>query len=186
MKKPTWRMYRRAWGQSPVEETEDELQFHFAMRTDELMQRGLSEEEAHARVQREFGDVTHIRRELLQLGAERVRRMRRMELRDGLRQDCATGLRALVRHRAFAALAIGTLAPRRIARGHPPAHFRIADPARTLPDRSASLRGGRARPRARPYRPAGGARRRSRTDPGSCRAAIDAAARRRAQAGDTG
>ncbi|HUF51276.1 MAG TPA: ABC transporter permease [Longimicrobiales bacterium] len=106
---PLWRRYQRLWGQNAVEDASDELDFHLSMRIGDLVRQGLTEAEARAQASREFGDVEAIRAELNQLGEVRASQSRRESLRDAFHHDIRSAMRALVRNRSFALVAIGTL-----------------------------------------------------------------------------
>jgi predicted permease len=61
---PAWRRYLRFWGADPTADVDAELEFHVASRTEELIQDGLSPDEARRRALTEFGDVAAVRQEL--------------------------------------------------------------------------------------------------------------------------
>ncbi len=107
---PAWRRYLRFLGSDPAADVDDELEFHFAMRMDDLVRRGLPEEEARRRAGREFGDVDGVRRELEEIGRARLRRERRARGWESLGQDARLAARALLRSPGFAAVAALTLA----------------------------------------------------------------------------
>ncbi|HLL46988.1 MAG TPA: permease prefix domain 1-containing protein, partial [Longimicrobiaceae bacterium] len=70
---PTWRRYLRFLGSDPAADVDDELEFHFDMRVDDLVRRGMPEAEARRQAGREFGDVDGVRRELEEIGRARAR-----------------------------------------------------------------------------------------------------------------
>ncbi len=97
-------------------EIDDELLSHLEHRTDALMRSGLMREEAAHRARVEFGAVEACK--------DRLRDERGWRLGDELRQDARYAWRMLRRHRAFAFVAIATLA---IGIGANAAIFTIVD-----------------------------------------------------------
>ena len=86
-----------------------ELEFHLAMRTEELMLRGMSEREARQEAEREFGDRQFTERycERMDLGGDRAERWRSWW--DGLWRDLRVTARAWRLHPSFAMVVIATL-----------------------------------------------------------------------------
>ena len=106
------RAFRLPWS-SPSRvrrEVDDELRFHLEMKTQELIDAGLSPQEAHARVHAEFGDLEYTRRYLNDSDRSQMASERRAELADEVRQDTRFALRQLRRNAAFTAIALITLA----------------------------------------------------------------------------
>ncbi|HWP39146.1 MAG TPA: ABC transporter permease, partial [Gemmatimonadales bacterium] len=102
------RLFRLPW--DDVErEIEDELQFHLAMKAQELEAQGLSPGEAREEAARRFGDVDEIRSECRSAQNAVAERRRRLEFLDGLKQDLTVGLRGLRRAPGFTAVAVVTL-----------------------------------------------------------------------------
>ncbi|HEV8238319.1 MAG TPA: ABC transporter permease [Thermoanaerobaculia bacterium] len=97
-------------GPTVPEEVEEELHFHLAMRARDLMDEGMSEEQARAEALRRFGDLSNVRAACRRLGEERERDRRRVELLAELRQDLIFGWRQLRRSPGFTAIATITLA----------------------------------------------------------------------------
>src|SRR5688500_11164709 len=107
---PYWRRYLRMLGSNPAADVEDEIEFHFTMRVEDLMRNGLSAAEARARSEIEFGDLGKIQTEMREIGRRRQRRERRVRGWDSLRQDVRYGVRLALRSPLFSLLAIVTLA----------------------------------------------------------------------------
>jgi putative ABC transport system permease protein len=92
------------------EEVDAELEFHLAMRTRELMARGMSETHARREALDRFGDLVRARRECRSLGHQREQRMRLLQYCSELRQDAAFAVRQMLRAPGFSVVAILTLA----------------------------------------------------------------------------
>jgi putative ABC transport system permease protein len=100
---PLWR--------TPVDQEVDaEFAFHLEMTIRELMERGMTRPRAQAEAERRFGDVRSVNDECRRYGQERDRKARRAEYWDELRQDVVFTIRQLTKARAFATVAILTLA----------------------------------------------------------------------------
>jgi putative ABC transport system permease protein len=91
-------------------EIDSELRFHLESRVRELVESGVTREEAEEQSLREFGDLARARSELTTIDLGRVGREERSELLSSLYQDLRLGLRLLPRNPAFAVVAILTLA----------------------------------------------------------------------------
>ena len=61
---------------------DDELRFHLDMRTQELVEAGMPTDAARAEALRQFGDLSHVERELHAIGDRRERIGRLEERRD--------------------------------------------------------------------------------------------------------
>jgi len=102
---------RLPFGRAPVnEEVDAELAFHLEMTTRELMERGMTRQQARAEAERRFGDMKSVNDECRRYGVERNRREQRAEYLEELRHDVVFAVRQLAKARAFAAIAIVTLA----------------------------------------------------------------------------
>jgi putative ABC transport system permease protein len=88
----------------------EEFRFHLDMRTEELINAGLSPDDARAQATREFGDERSGARVAVTHQERLERRYRIARLRDDLRHDLVYAWRALRRAPAFAATAVGVLA----------------------------------------------------------------------------
>jgi predicted permease len=104
------RRWPRLWRTSVEDEVEHELAFHLEMTTRELVEKGMSLTNARAEAERRFGDSAAIDAECKRYGHERDRRAVRAEYLDELRQDVIFAVRQLMRTRAFAIVAVLTLA----------------------------------------------------------------------------
>src|SRR4051812_46868191 len=88
---------------------DDELHFHFEMTVRELMNDGLSPDEARREAERRFGDLDRTRERLATIDRSRVERERRGEWWSALLQDTRYALRGLRLKPWFAAGVIVTL-----------------------------------------------------------------------------
>src|SRR5438067_4545584 len=100
----------KLWRTSVEDEVESELAFHLEMTTRELMERGMTPDNARREAERRFGDSATINAECRRYGEERDRRAGRAEYRHEMRQDIAFAVRQLLRARGFTSVAVITLA----------------------------------------------------------------------------
>ena len=100
-----WRSARRI--QADVDE---ELAFELDMRTEELVQQGLSEAEARRQAVAEFGDLDETRRVCVELDRGGERSTRRAEWLAEIRQDVRLAWRGMRRTPGFAIVVLLTLA----------------------------------------------------------------------------
>jgi predicted permease len=105
-----WRRYLRLLTNDPAAAVEDEVEFHLAMRVEDLQRRGLPESEARLRAEREFGDVDRIQGELVAIGRERARRRARAHVMESMVQDVRFALRTLRKRPGVPVVAVATLA----------------------------------------------------------------------------
>ncbi|MBC7789002.1 MAG: ABC transporter permease [Anaerolineae bacterium] len=137
------RMFRSREISSVEREVDDELSFHFAMRVQELIAKGLTPEAANAEAERAFGDVALVRASLQRMGREVRGRERRAEWWADTVRDVRLALRGIRRQPMFALTVVLTLAlgiganiamfgivDRLLLR--PPAHLRAPDLLRRL------------------------------------------------------
>jgi len=92
------------------QDVDDELAFHLEMRVRELMDQGLTADEARRQALASFGDVQAIRSELRAERAARNEERTRRDWWGGLRMDAAYAVRSLRSNPAFTAAAVATLA----------------------------------------------------------------------------
>jgi predicted permease len=95
---------------SVAAEVDDELSFHLEMTTRELIERGMTPQQARAEAERRVGDMKTVNDDCRRYGAERDRNERRAEYREELKQDVLFAVRQLLKARAFSAVSILTLA----------------------------------------------------------------------------
>src|SRR3569623_738463 len=91
-------------------EMDDEVRAHFEMRVAELRARGLNEREAEAEALRRFGDTEDFRLHTARRATRRARADGAVEWVTDWAQDIRFAARQFIKHRAFTALAVTTLA----------------------------------------------------------------------------
>jgi putative ABC transport system permease protein len=91
-------------------DVDDEVAFHLEMRTRELIEQGMSPDEARRQATASFGDVQAIRSDLRQERASRNEERERRDWWAGLRMDAQYAMRSLRKNPAFALSAVATLA----------------------------------------------------------------------------
>lgn len=96
-------------GGAVTRDAELEVRFHLEMKVQELMQRGMSADQARAEALRRFGDVRATRERIEQIDRERLGRERRAAMWSAFAQDIRYAVRGLARQRGFAAVVVLTL-----------------------------------------------------------------------------
>jgi predicted permease len=107
---PNWRRYLRLVRQDAAADVDDEIAFHVAMRTERNVALGMPADAARREALHRFGDVTDVRRTLVEHDRRRQFADGRKEYVRDLFQDLRFGLRALRRAPGFALATIVTLA----------------------------------------------------------------------------
>ncbi len=92
-----------------TEQVEEEFEFHIRTRIEELMNGGMTAEEARSEAFRRFGDVNRLRTRTVRAASQRIRRRERMDFVRATVQDLKHGLRLMRRQPGFTAAAITTL-----------------------------------------------------------------------------
>ena len=105
-----WKRLRTVFRASPRDEADDEIAFHIAERTRELIGEGVDPDTARRLAEERFGPVAPIERALEDSTRRRRERERRTEVVMDFTQDLAYGFRVLRRNPVFATAAIATLA----------------------------------------------------------------------------
>jgi predicted permease len=91
-------------------EIDDELRFHLDARTEELIQRGHTAEDARRIALEEYGDVSAARAELAAIDKRRLGKVAFREWFESVTQDVRFGLRGLAKRPLFTATVLITLA----------------------------------------------------------------------------
>ena len=89
---------------------DEELEFHLAMREEELGQEGWSSAEARGEALRQFGNLRDVRDQCRRIGMRREGEMRIADVIDGFRQDLAFTVRQFMRSPSTSLLSLLTLA----------------------------------------------------------------------------
>jgi predicted permease len=104
------RFFRVAESNDALErDAELEVGFHLDMKVRELVDKGMSPEQARAEARRRFGDVRATRERIEQIDRERLGRERRAAWWSAVAQDLRYAIRGLGRQRAFTAVVVLTL-----------------------------------------------------------------------------
>src|SRR5688572_3362812 len=90
------RFLRVERGTATVErDLDDELRFHLEMTIEELVKGGMTPEQARREAVRRFGDVDRHRENLREIGRDRAKQRRRVEVWSAVAQDVRYALRGL-------------------------------------------------------------------------------------------
>ncbi len=104
------RLFRIAFTDAGIRrDLDDEIAFHLASRTDELIDAGLAPDDARAQAEREYGDVHASHRELYHVDRRRLARGRREEMITTFLEDLRYAARGLARRPALTAVVVGVL-----------------------------------------------------------------------------
>lgn len=88
---------------------DEELAFHLEQRRQQLIDEGLTAEQADVEVRRRFGDLEGYRREVARIDHRVIRDRRRARFLGSLWREVQRAARALWRDRGFSGVAVGTL-----------------------------------------------------------------------------
>ena len=103
---PFWRRYARFFGPDPSADVKDELTFHLAAKTDDLVGQGWPPEAARKEAERLFGDLRAVQRLGQQIGAKTEKRRRLADYWTDLVHDVRYTFRTLRRDPGFAVVSI--------------------------------------------------------------------------------
>src|SRR5436309_2660172 len=87
--------------QSVERDVDEEIRFHLERRIEDLVRQGLTPTAARDAAEREYGDRTASRDELVRVDRRRFERTRRRGAWDAIRQDTGFAARALRKQPAF-------------------------------------------------------------------------------------
>ena len=90
-----WRRYLTFWRTPVTQDVDDELRFHTNMRVNELIARGMPEDEAHRAVAERLGDMNAVQSACVELSEVRERNKRNAALLDAFHSDLRYAIRGL-------------------------------------------------------------------------------------------
>src|SRR5262245_34538313 len=97
-----WRRLLRLPGRDVRGVVDDELRFHLAMRSEELVGQGMTPDEARVAAEKEFGELRAVRDACVTIERRRTRNLRLRELTMDFFDDLRFGARSLRSSRGFA------------------------------------------------------------------------------------
>jgi putative ABC transport system permease protein len=118
------------WAPPVEQEVDEEIAFHLAMHTRDLIANGMTPDAAREAARQRLGDLHRLRRECVSLGRKRNRMMRIRQWLEELQNDLVVAIRGLKGSPGFTAAAILTLA---LGIGANSAIFALADAALLRP-----------------------------------------------------
>lgn len=101
-----WLRYFAFWRRDPRIDAQDEIRFHLEMRERDLIERGLSAEQARAQAAREFGDAQSVASQVERIDTRVIRREEHAEAWSDFRRDLRIGFRSLRATPAFTVTAV--------------------------------------------------------------------------------
>lgn len=107
---PFWRRYARFFGPDPTADVKDELAFHLAAKTEDLIRQGWAPEVARKEAERQFGDLRAVQRVGQRIGQNTERRRRISDYANDLLHDARYTFRTIGRDPGFAAVSLVILA----------------------------------------------------------------------------
>ena len=107
---PFWRRYARFFGPDPAADVKEEIGFHLAAKTEELIRQGWTSDAARKEAERQFGDLREVQRIGQQIGKKADRRKRFQDYWSDLIHDIRYTFRTLHRDPGFAVVSIVILA----------------------------------------------------------------------------
>ena len=105
-----WRRYLRFFGPDGPADVGDEIGFHLESRSRELMEQGLSPDEARLQASRQFGNVNEFTTQCERIDEEQLRRSNWQQRLEEWRHDIRMAVRGLWGAPKFSLVVIGTLA----------------------------------------------------------------------------
>ena len=107
---PFWRRYARFFGPDPAADVKDELGFHLAAKTDDLIRQGWDPAAARKEAERQFGDLRAVERIGQRIGQKTESHRRLSDYTNDVVHDARYTFRTLGRDPGFAAVSLLILA----------------------------------------------------------------------------